>query len=101
MSRYSHGDISARCEHCGGIRGATAQPLTKKQEAMYDFLSDEISTRGIAPSFEEIARAFHYASLATVHEHLDNLARKGWIKRVYNEARSIECLVPRGLEATR
>jgi SOS-response transcriptional repressor LexA len=94
MSRYLHQDKFARCEHCGGIRGASSRPLTRKQSALYDFLYDEINTRGIAPSFEEIARAFNYASLATVHEHLDNLERKGWIKRRYNTSRAIECLVP-------
>ena len=44
------------------------------------------------PSFEEIAEQFNYNSLATVHEHLSNLERKGYIKRSYNESRSIEIL---------
>jgi repressor LexA len=34
--------------------------------------------------------------LATVHEHLTNLERKGYIRRSYNESRSIEVLPPRG-----
>ena len=44
------------------------------------------------PSFEEIAGQFNYNSLATVHEHLSNLERKGYIKRSYNESRAIEIL---------
>jgi repressor LexA len=47
---------------------------------------------GYAPSFEEIAEHFNYNSLATVHEHLSNLERKGYIKRSYNESRAIEIL---------
>ena len=49
-----------------------------------------------APSFEEIAEHFGYQSLATVHEHLSNLERKGYIRRGYNESRAIEVLPKRG-----
>ena len=49
-------------------------------------------SNGYAPSFEEIAEQFNYNSLATVHEHLSNLERKGYIKRSYNESRAIEIL---------
>jgi repressor LexA len=34
-----------------------------------------------------------------VHEHLTNLERKGYIRRSYNESRSIEVLPPRGTAA--
>jgi repressor LexA len=37
-----------------------------------------------------IAHAFGFASLATVHEHLSNLERKGYIRRSYRESRSVE-----------
>ncbi|HEY4129892.1 MAG TPA: transcriptional repressor LexA, partial [Gemmatimonadaceae bacterium] len=57
---------------------------------------------GFAPSFEEIAENFSYNSLATVHEHLTNLERKGYIKRNYNESRAIEIMpteaTPRAIE---
>lgn len=67
-------------------------PLTKRQREILDFLSDYVADRGYAPSFEEIAHKFDYSSLATVHEHLSNLERKGCIRRSYNESRSIEIL---------
>src|SRR5690606_42112656 len=38
------------------------------------------------------ARHFRFSSLATVHEHLENLKRKGYIRKGYNESRSIELL---------
>ena len=67
-------------------------PLTRRQREILDFLATYISERGYAPSFEEIAAAMGYGSLATVHEHLTNLERKGVIRRSHNESRGIEVL---------
>jgi len=68
-------------------------PLTKRQKEILDFINGFIDEHGYAPSFEEIAHSFGYSSLATVHEHLSNLERKGYIRKSYNESRSIE-MVP-------
>ena len=65
-------------------------PLTKRQKEILDHIESFINEHGYAPSFEEIAAAFGYSSLATVHEHLSNLERKGYIRKAYNESRSIE-----------
>ena len=65
-------------------------PLTKRQKEILDHIGSFIEEHGYAPSFEEIAEAFGYSSLATVHEHLSNLERKGYIRKSYNESRSIE-----------
>ncbi|MCC6319434.1 MAG: transcriptional repressor LexA [Gemmatimonadaceae bacterium] len=67
-------------------------PLTKRQREILTFLQSYSEDQGYAPSFEEIAERFNYNSLATVHEHLSNLERKGYIRRSYNESRSIEIL---------
>ncbi len=67
-------------------------PLTKRQREILDYLTSYAAEHGYAPSFEEIAGQFNYNSLATVHEHLSNLERKGYIKRSYNESRAIEIL---------
>ena len=87
------GDKHRRCPHCGGIEGATVRPLTPIQWRIYTYIKEYKAIHSYAPSFEEIASAFEYASLATVHEHLANLEAKGWILRRYNLARAIECLV--------
>jgi repressor LexA len=71
-------------------------PLTKRQSEILEFVRGYISEQGYAPSFEEIAGRFEFQSLATVHEHLSNLERKGSIRRAHNESRSIEVLPPRG-----
>jgi repressor LexA len=67
-------------------------PLTKRQREILTYLGSYSENHGYAPSFEEIADQFQYNSLATVHEHLSNLERKGYIKRGYNESRAIEIL---------
>src|SRR3982750_1061253 len=67
-------------------------PLTKRQREILNYLTAYTDQNGYAPSFEEIAEQFSYNSLATVHEHLSNLERKGYIKRSYNESRAIEIL---------
>jgi hypothetical protein len=71
-------------------------PLTKRQSEILTYLQTHIHGQGYAPSFEEIAEQFGFQSLATVHEHLTNLEKKGYIRRSYNESRSIEVLPPRG-----
>src|SRR3954466_15299017 len=77
-------------------------PLTKRQREILNYLTTYGEQNGFAPSFEEIAEHFSYNSLATVHEHLTNLERKGYIKRNYNESRAIEILpteaTPRAVE---
>ena len=79
--------------------------LTKRQREILDYLSGYSEDNGYAPSFEEIAGKFNYNSLATVHEHLSNLERKGYIKRSYNESRAIEILpsevFPKAIELPR
>lgn len=80
--------VFQECPHCGGKYGST-KPLTRIQRRIFDYLASYIAEHDYAPSFEEIAVAQGYASLATVHEHLSNLEYKGWIKRHYNESRAI------------
>jgi repressor LexA len=64
--------------------------LTRRQKEILDFIESFLDTHGYSPSFEEIAQFFDYRSLATVHEHLSNLESKGYIRKNYNESRSIE-----------
>jgi repressor LexA len=74
--------------------------LTKRQREILDFIDSFIQSSGYSPSFEEIAKFFGYRSLATVHEHLSNLERKGYIRRNYNESRSVEPLETTHHQAT-
>jgi len=67
-------------------------PLTKRQKEILDFLEQFVTENGYPPSYEEIAQHFGYTSLATVHEHLENLRVKGYIRKSYNASRSIEVM---------
>ena len=71
-------------------------PVTRRQREILDYIGKHIAEKGYAPSFEEIARQFGFQSLATVHEHLTNLERKGYIRRTHNESRAIEIVPPKG-----
>ncbi len=66
--------------------------LTKRQKEVLDFLVSFLNKHGYSPSFEEIARSLKLTSLATVHKHITTLERKGFIRRGYNQSRSIEVL---------
>jgi repressor LexA len=64
--------------------------LTKKQRQILDYVESFVDGYGYSPSYEEIAQAFNYSSLATVHEHLTNLEQKGFLRKNYNKSRSLE-----------
>ena len=64
--------------------------LTKRQKEVLDFLRTFIDKHGYSPSFEEMAKSLKLTSLATVHKHVTTLERKGYIRRGYNQSRSIE-----------
>lgn len=66
--------------------------LTKRQKQVLDYLVNFNDKHGYSPSFEEIGRGLRLTSLATVHKHLSTLERKGFIRRGYNQSRSLEIL---------
>jgi len=66
--------------------------LTKRQKQVLDFLVQFIDRHGYSPSFEEIAAGLSLTSLATVHKHLATLEKKGFIRRGYNQSRSVEVM---------
>jgi repressor LexA len=64
--------------------------LTKRQKEFLDFLAGFLDKRGYSPSYEEIADGLSLASLATVHKHIMALEAKHYIKRGFNQSRSLE-----------
>lgn len=73
-----------------GVRIMTK--LSKRQEAILDFIKDEVHTKGYPPSVREIAEAVGLASSSTVHGHLSRLENKGYIRRDPTKPRAIEIL---------
>jgi repressor LexA len=64
--------------------------LTKRQKQVLDFIATFVDENGYCPSFEEIARGLQLASLATVHKHISVLETKSYLKRGFNQSRSLE-----------
>jgi len=55
-----------------------------------EFVNQYIQKNSHSPTLAEIAEALDLSSLATVHEHLQSLERKGVIKRYNGAVRGIE-----------
>ncbi|MBI2415014.1 transcriptional repressor LexA [candidate division WWE3 bacterium] len=66
--------------------------LYKRQKEILDYLSQYIQKNSTSPTLQEIAEAMGLSSLATVHEHLQALVKKGIIKRFEGAVRGIEVL---------
>jgi len=64
--------------------------IYKRQGQILDFIRQHIQTNRSAPTLRQIADAIGVSSLATVHEHLTTLERKGLIKRKTGKTRAIE-----------
>src|SRR3954451_21130719 len=71
--------------------------LTKRQKQVLDFIGNFVDENGYCPSYEEIARGLELASLATVHKHISVLEAKSYLKRGFNQSRSLE-LAPRYMQ---
>ena len=67
--------------------------FTEKQLRIMEFLQQFRTERGISPTLEEIAKHFGVTKI-TIYEHINQLERKGAIKREKFRARSIEILIP-------
>ncbi len=67
-----------------------ARPLTVRQQQVYDFIQDKISSRGYGPTVREIGESLGIRSPNGVMCHLRALERKGMISRLANKSRAIE-----------
>jgi repressor LexA len=65
-----------------------------------DFIAGFLEKEGYCPSYEEIARGLDLASLATVHKHISVLEAKSYLKRGFNQSRSLE-LAPKYMQEQR
>jgi len=64
--------------------------LTRRQREVLDVIRDFIARNGYSPSLEEIGAALSLSSVATVHKHVSHLVEKGYVRRAWNQNRSIE-----------
>jgi repressor LexA len=66
--------------------------VSNRQQAILDFIKNEVREKGYPPSVREIGEAVGLASSSTVHGHLDRLEKKGLIRRDPTKPRAIEIL---------
>ncbi len=66
--------------------------LYTKERELLDFIMQFVQRFGYAPTLREIGEGTGIGSVATVHEHLENLRLKGYIKKLDGTARGIEIL---------
>lgn len=70
---------------------------SKKQYELLEFVKKFIGEHGYGPSYRDIMKGCSYSSVATVAVHIDNLIKKGHLRKKDHSARSLE-VVGTGLE---
>ncbi len=66
--------------------------LYPRERQLLDFITQFIQRYGYAPTLKEIGAAMGIHSPATVHEHVDRLRIKGFIKKLDGTARGLEVI---------
>ena len=74
--------------------------LTRRQKQVLDFIAGFVEEHGYSPSYQEMATELELASLATVHKHILALEAKHYLKRGFNQSRSID-LTPKYVQEER
>lgn len=67
--------------------------LTKRQDEILKFIKEYMVSHGYPPTIREIGAALDISSPATIHAHLENLKKKGYIKKGDSKNRALELLV--------
>jgi repressor LexA len=67
---------------------------TKKQRELLTFIEQFIAEHGYSPSYREIMSGLEYTSVATVALHVNNLVRRGHLRKREHSARSLEVTAP-------
>lgn len=68
------------------------EPLTPRQEEILNYIKEEVQQKGYPPSVREIGKAVGLSSSSTVHAHLSQLEKKGYIRRDPTKPRAIELM---------
>jgi repressor LexA len=64
--------------------------LTQRQREVYEFVVSYVDSHGYPPTVREIGEAVGLASPSTVHAHLANLERAGYLRRDPTKPRALE-----------
>lgn len=63
--------------------------LTKRQKEVYSFIEEYLETHGAAPSYEEIREHLGIRSVSTVHKHLKQLEKRGYINSPWGSGKRV------------
>ncbi len=58
--------------------------MTKRQKEILNFIEYFISKFGYSPTLREVAEHFSLSSVSTVHQHIENLIKEGYLKKTKN-----------------
>ena len=64
--------------------------LTPRQEQVLEFIRESVRVNGYPPTVREICAALDLSSPSTVHAHLANLERLGFIRRDPTKPRALD-----------
>lgn len=67
-------------------------PLTTKERSVLEFIENELKTKGISPSYQEICDHFGFASFNSVQNYLKQLSAKGYLLIPQNQKRAIHLI---------
>ena len=69
------------------------EKLTTQQEKLLDKIKQYVVKHGYAPTVRELCKEMDLSSTATVQVHLNNLEKKGYIRKENSKNRTIDILV--------
>ncbi len=69
------------------------EKLTNQQEKLLDVIKHYVVKHGYSPTVRELCKEMNLSSTATVQVHLNNLEKKGYIRKEESKNRTIEILV--------
>lgn len=72
------------------------EPLTHQQAEVLSLIVDYLDANGCSPCYQEVADNFGWTSLASVHEHVEHLEEKGYIRRAQKGAERNVAVIHRG-----
>jgi repressor LexA len=73
--------------------------LTERQRDVLEFIRRQVEDAGVAPTLQEIADAFSFASTASAQKHVGLLEKKGFLRREKHQKRGLVLAEP-GLSPT-
>ncbi len=69
-----------------------AKVLYQRERRVFEYINQYIQRHGYAPTLMEIAEGIGVNAVSTVHEHVERLVKKGYIKKTIGYERGMEII---------